>query len=126
MDDPYNLYFTPGGRFAIVVCETRKRLDFRDPHTMTLRGFIPVECKGINHMDFTADGRYAIATCEFSGKLVKIDLDSRKVIGYLTLKRGDTNTRSMPQDIRLGPDGRTFYVADMLNNGVFLDQSFYI
>jgi YVTN family beta-propeller protein len=126
VDDPYNLYFTPEGHFAIVVCEMRKRLDFRDPHTMVMRGLIPVQCKGINHMDFTADNRYAIATCEFSGQLVKIDLSKRKVIGYLTLKRattskrGGTSNHSMPQDIRLSPDGRTFYVADMVNDGVFL------
>jgi DNA-binding beta-propeller fold protein YncE len=33
VDDPYNLYFTPNGRFAIVVAEARRRLDFYDPHT---------------------------------------------------------------------------------------------
>ena len=32
--DPYNLYFTPDGRSAIVVAERLRRLDFRDPHTM--------------------------------------------------------------------------------------------
>jgi DNA-binding beta-propeller fold protein YncE len=26
----------------------------------------------------------------------------------------------MPQDVRLSPDGTTFYVADMMNDGVFL------
>src|ERR687888_2172157 len=36
VDDPYNLYFTPDGRFAIVVAERRRRLDFRDAHTMAL------------------------------------------------------------------------------------------
>src|SRR4029079_10706506 len=30
VDDPYNLYFTPDGRFAIVVAERLARLDFRD------------------------------------------------------------------------------------------------
>ena len=29
--DPYNLYFTPDGRYAIVVAERLQRLDFRDP-----------------------------------------------------------------------------------------------
>ena len=28
--DPYNMYFTPDGRFAIVVAERLHRLDFRD------------------------------------------------------------------------------------------------
>jgi DNA-binding beta-propeller fold protein YncE len=31
VQDPYNLYFTPDGRFAIVVAERLQRLDFRDP-----------------------------------------------------------------------------------------------
>ena len=26
----------------------------------------------------------------------------------------------MPQDVKLSPDGRTFYVADMATNGVWL------
>ena len=27
---------------------------------------------------------------------------------------------AMPQDVKLSPDGRTFYVADMASNGVWL------
>ena len=37
VDDPYNMYFTPDGRYAIVVAERLHRLDFRDPHTFKLR-----------------------------------------------------------------------------------------
>src|SRR5579884_3776987 len=36
VEDPYNLYFTPDGRYAIVVAERLQRLDFRDPDTMRL------------------------------------------------------------------------------------------
>src|SRR5882724_5844742 len=36
VDDPYNMYFSPDGRSAIVVAEALKRLDFRDPQTMAL------------------------------------------------------------------------------------------
>ena len=36
VDDPYNMYFTPNGDAAIIVAEARKRLDFRDPHTLSL------------------------------------------------------------------------------------------
>lgn len=117
--DPYNLYFTPDGRFAIVVSESHKRLDFYDPQTMILRESVPVQCRGVNHIDFSADGKYAFATCEFSGQLLKFDVATHKIIAYLNL----VNTRgmsSMPQDIRLSPDGRTLYVADMKMNGVFL------
>ena len=114
VDDPYNMYFTPDGRWAIVVAEARKRLDFRDPQTMELQRSLAVpQCAGINHADFSIDGRYAIFTCEFKGMLAKIDFVDRKVLGYLTLSRG-----GMPQDIRISPDGKVFYVADMHADGV--------
>ena len=41
VDDPYNMYFSPDGRFAIVIAEALKRLDFRDPHTFALRARCP-------------------------------------------------------------------------------------
>jgi YVTN family beta-propeller protein len=116
VDDPYNMYFTPDGRSAIVVAEAYKRLDFRDPKTMTLQSSLPTpECAGINHADFSIDGRYAIFTCEFAKSLAKIDFVERKVTGYLRLSKG-----GMPQDIRISPDGKVFYVADMMADGVFV------
>jgi YVTN family beta-propeller protein len=116
VDDPYNMYFSPDGRSAIVVAEALKRLDFRDPHTMALQYSIDTpQCAGINHADFSIDGRFVIFTCEYEGRLAKIDLVDRKVLGYLTLSKG-----GMPQDIRVSPDGKTFFVADMKAGGVFL------
>ena len=116
VEDPYNMYFTPDGRSAIVVAEALKRLDLRDPQTMALQGSIPVpQCKGINHADFSIDGRIAIFTCEFQGGLARVDIVGRKVLGYLKLSRG-----GMPQDIRVSPDGKIFYVADMKAGGVFV------
>jgi len=50
--DPYNLYFTPDGRDAIVVAERLNRIDVRDPHTMQLINPLPVPCRGVDHMDF--------------------------------------------------------------------------
>jgi YVTN family beta-propeller protein len=116
VDDPYNLYFSPDGSFAIVVAEQRRRLDFRDPHSMELKFSIPApQCAGINHADFSIDGRYAIFTCEFSSSLVKIDMIERRIVGYLKLTGG-----GMPQDIRISPKGDVFYVADMRADGVFV------
>jgi YVTN family beta-propeller protein len=116
VDDPYNMYFTPDGKEAIIVAEAFKRLDFRDPHTMALRSSLSTpDCAGINHADFSIDGRYAIFTCEFGGMLAKIDMVERKVLGYLKLSTG-----KMPQDIRVSPDGTTFYVADMMADGIFV------
>jgi len=116
VEDPYNMYFTPDGKSAIVVAEALKRLDFRDPQTMAMQYSIEVpQCKGINHADFSIDGRIAIFTCEFQGSLARIDLANRKVLGYLKLSRG-----GMPQDIRSSPDGSLFFVADMKAGGVFV------
>jgi YVTN family beta-propeller protein len=118
VEDPYNLYFTPDGKSAIVVAEMHKRLDFRDPHTMALQDSLDTpDCNGINHADFSIDGRYAIFTCEFDGTLVKIDMVARKVLGYLALP---LSKHGMPQDIRVSPDGELFYVADMHIGGVYV------
>jgi DNA-binding beta-propeller fold protein YncE len=140
------MYFTPDGRSAIVVAEARKRLDFRDPHTMALQYSIDVPgCPGMNHADFAIDGRFAIFTCEFSGTIAKIDLVNRKVLAYLVLQMPRTRfkeaagpravagkdwepgatelctvSKGMPQDIRSAPDGRRFYVADMHADGVHI------
>ena len=113
--DPYNLYFTPDGRHAIVVAERTHRLDFRDANTMKLVDSVLMPCRGVDHMDFSANGLYLIASCEFSGELVKVDVNTRKVIGTLTLPG-----QAMPQDVRLDPDGSAFYVADMMAGGVFV------
>ena len=114
--DAYNMYFSPDGSSAIVVAESLNRLEFRDPQTMALKSTLPVpDCRGINHADFSIDGRYAIFTCEFSGSLAKIDMVALKVLGTLKLSKA-----GMPQDIRISPDGKVFYVADMMADGVFL------
>jgi len=116
VDDPYNMYFTPDGKSAIVVAEALKRLDFRDPHTMALQWSLPTpDCAGINHADFAIDGKFVIFTCEYKGSLVKIDLVSRKVLGYLKLSKG-----RMPQDVRAAPDGKVFFVAELQSGGVFV------
>ena len=146
VDDPYNMYFTPDGKSAIVVAEARHRLDFRDPQTMAMQYSIDAPgCPGINHADFAIDGRFVIFTCEFSGTLAKIDLVNRKVVGYLQLQMPSTRfkevnapragagkvwepgeteictvNRGMPQDIRSSPDGRHFYIADMHADGVHI------
>jgi YVTN family beta-propeller protein len=114
--DPYNMYFSPDGKFAIVVEEAEKRLNFRDAKTMEQQFMIQTPgCRGINHADFSIDGKWAIFTCEFGGSLAKIDLVERKVAGYLKLSKG-----GMPQDIRVSPNGSRFYVADMKADGIFV------
>jgi len=114
--DPYNMYFTPNGRWAIVVAEAHRELDFRDPRTMALHHALPTpQCRGVDHMDFTAGGRYALASCEFDGSLIVVDLRNERVVRKISLAAG-----AKPQDVKLSPDGRTFYVADMALGGVWL------
>jgi YVTN family beta-propeller protein len=112
--DPYNMYFTPDGRFALVVAEALRRLDFRDPHSMALVHSLPVPCRGVDHMDFSANGTYLIASCEFSGELLKVDVAAQSVVGTLALGPG-----TEPQDVKLSPDGKVFYVADLKVGGVW-------
>ena len=148
VDDPYNMYFSPDGQLAIVVAEAFKRLDFRDARSMKMVYSIATpKCPGINHADFSIDGRFALFTCEFGGALTKIDLVNRKVVDTIKLSpyfnRPDAlaaiaapgkkpikipdpgqpgadicTVPGMPQDVRASPDGKTFFIADMMADGV--------
>jgi YVTN family beta-propeller protein len=119
VEDPYNLYFTPDGRFAIVMAEGVKQITFRDPHTMELRKTLQTSCDGVNHADFSADGRYFIVTCEFSGDLIKVDTERQEIVGTMHLP-AEHPQHAMPQDIKIAPDGKTWYVADMQTSGVWM------
>jgi YVTN family beta-propeller protein len=103
--DPYNMYFTPDGRHAIVVEEGMNTLAFRNSRTFAMQKAVRVHCLGVDHMDFSADGRFALASCEFSGQMVRINLRTQRVSGYV-------HVGGSPQDVKLSPDGRTFYVAN--------------
>lgn len=141
VEDPYNLYFTPGGAHAMVMAERLNRIDYRDPRTMALQHSLPVPCRGVNHADFTADLTTFLASCEFSGKLVVAPADGARVTRVIDLnpvstpgapspgqgrkmsgpaRQLDPGANAMPQDVRLTPDGTTFLVADMLRGGVWL------
>ncbi|MFT5174810.1 MAG: YVTN family beta-propeller protein, partial [Gammaproteobacteria bacterium] len=147
VDDPYNMYWSPDGQYAIVVAEAYKRLDFRDAASMELKFTIETpHCAGINHGDFSIDGTFALFTCEFNGSITKIDLVNRRVLATMKLQgdfdHGQTvakptnkssaapdaghkkepmrRMRGMPQDVRVSPDGKTFFVADMMADGVHL------
>ena len=114
VDDPYNMYFTPNGRYAIVVAERLHRLDFRDAHTFRLRHSLPVPCSGVDHMDFSADGTLPDRELRVLGQVIKVDVRRQRVVGTLSLHAG-----GMPQDVKLSPDGKVFYVADMHANGLW-------
>src|SRR5262249_11296418 len=116
--DPYNMYYTPDGKFAVVVAERKRRLDFREPHSMKLVSSLPVAGEGVDHMEFAANGRYLIASCEFSGQMLKVDVAHQKVVGTLKLSlpgqshgHGHDRDHPMPQDVRIAPDGSVFFAA---------------
>jgi DNA-binding beta-propeller fold protein YncE len=115
--DPYNLYFTPDGRYAVTVAELLKRLDFRDPHTMALRFSLPLPgCPGVDHADFSADGRYMYLSCEYLGAMIELDLEGQpRIIRRLDL----TPKPASPQDVKLAPDGKLLYVADQDRAGLW-------
>ncbi len=112
--DPYNLYFTPDGKYAIVMASKDKQIVFRDAHTMAVVRRVPVSCLGVNHADFSPDGRYFVVSCEFSSQLLKVDTAAMKVVGVMSLPGG-----GMPQDVKIAPDGHMFYVADMMRDGIW-------
>ena len=109
VDRPYNLYFTPDGRRAIVMDEEHQKINFTDPRTFAVRtSLADPACSGPNHADFSANGRFFLVSCEFSDVILKVSTTSEKVVGTLHLA-----PNSQPQDVRLAPDGRSFYVAAM-------------
>lgn len=112
VNDPYNLYFLPGGRLAMVVQEQLQQLAFYDAQTMSPVSVVHVDCPGVDHADFSADERFLVASCEFGHRLLRMDVATRQVTGYLDLPG------SAPQDVRLSPDGTTFLVADKRLGGV--------
>ena len=127
MPRPYNLYFTPDGRTAVVMIEQYDTIRFADAHTFrTIKDLRYPGCRGPNHADFSGNGRFFVVTCEFSGELLEVSTLRHRVIGVLhldphpTAPGADPMTmgRSVPQDVRISPDGRTFYVADMGTNEV--------
>jgi YVTN family beta-propeller protein len=111
VNDPYNLYFTPDGTKAVVMAERESQIDFRDPQTWELIASVEIPYSGVNHADFSADGTYMIASCEFSGWVVKIDLTTLQLSGEL-------ETGGQPIDVRIAPDGKSFFVANQSRNGL--------
>jgi DNA-binding beta-propeller fold protein YncE len=117
--DPYNLYFTPDGRYAISVAEAHRELVWYDPNTWQQKDITPTpECAGIDHADFSVDGRTAVFTCEFAGRVAVVDVLTHRVLR--TVDMPHRNTHMGPQDIKLAPDGSVYYIADSDANGVWV------
>jgi DNA-binding beta-propeller fold protein YncE len=117
--DPYNLYFTPDGRFAISAAERQRELVWYDPVTWQLldKTSIPA-CAGINHADFSVDGRTAVFSCEFAGRVAVVDVTTHRLLR--TVDMPVRHTHMGPQDVRLAPDGSVYYIADCDGGGVWI------
>lgn len=133
---PHNLYWSPDGRHAIVVVRAHKRLELREATAMGLVHAIPMpDCDGLSHAEVSISGRFAAFTCEDGGAVSKVDLVNRRVVDTIKVSRlfqqarteaadGKTGTSvaagemSMPQDMRISPDGRRLYVSDLIAGGV--------
>jgi DNA-binding beta-propeller fold protein YncE len=115
VEDPYNMYFTPDGRYAVVMAERLRRIDFRDAKSMRLHHSLSVpQCAGVNHADYTANGRLMLVSCEFGSAMIVVNVARERVVRTIPLASG-----SSPQDVKLSPDGRVFYVADLYHAGVW-------
>ncbi|TML11418.1 MAG: YncE family protein [Actinobacteria bacterium] len=112
VDDPYNLYFTPDGKYAIVMEERNNVIAVRDAKTFAEVKKVRTPCRGVNHADYSIDGSYFIASCEFSSQIIKFDVATLDVVADLTI------AGSVPQDVRVMNDGLTFLVADLSKGGV--------
>jgi YVTN family beta-propeller protein len=107
-----DLYFSVDGRSAITLDSRHGRIEIRDPDTMRYRSSLRVPCSGLGHADFSAAGDFLAVGCT-TGRLALVDLSRRRVTR--TVRLG-----SRLRDVRLSPDGTTFYVADDSRGGVWL------
>ena len=109
---PYNLYFTPDGTKAIDVVERLNRIVFLDWRNGWRQiGSVGIPWYGADHMDFSADGSYFMISTEYTGHVVKVDVNSMRVIG-------DAYVGGLPIDVKLSPDGSVFYVTNQGRMGV--------
>jgi len=112
IDHPYNLYFTPDGKQAIVVAEYENRLVFMDPHTWHPRADLALPCRGSDHMDFGPPGtHYLVISCEYDGRVLKVDWQTHRVLRA-------TDVGGLPIDVKLAPNGQAFFVANQGRGGV--------
>jgi DNA-binding beta-propeller fold protein YncE len=112
---PGPLYFTPDGRAALFMVGRLAHIDFRDPRTMRPLGTLRLPCAGALRADYSADATFLLTACPSTGSVIRVDPSRRAVTATLRLPAG-----ARPGDLRLSPDGTTFFVADTAKGGLWL------
>src|SRR5438034_852892 len=127
--DPYNLYFTPDGRFAIVVAERRRRLDFRDAKTMALVQSVALGCmatgKGTHGIYPGRDGRLMYVTNRGwnttaggrhgPGSISVLDPETRRVVATWPVPGGGS-----PDMGNVSADGKELWVSGRYDEEVYV------
>ena len=92
-------------------------LVFRDPHTMEVGKAVPVDCAGVNHADFSAGRPLLHRLLRVLRRAAQGRHRAETVVGAAAAAAPTARCR---RTSRSRPDGRTFYVADMMANGVWV------
>jgi YVTN family beta-propeller protein len=77
--DPYQLQFSPDGRFLVVVGLARNQLDIYDSATMRLLHRVPIRALP-SHVNFAPDSRTVYVTLQQSGRLAAVTLAEGHVL----------------------------------------------
>jgi DNA-binding beta-propeller fold protein YncE len=104
--------YTRDGRFLLASCEFSGKLAVVNVATEHLVGTIALPGVSGTHMRPMSAGAMATST--------KANAATTGVLVHASDGGGGPDGSGMPQDVKLSPDGRTFYVADMQSNGIWL------
>ena len=108
MSDPYQLQFSPNGKFFVVNGLARNQVDIYDGATFALLHRIPIRAMP-SHMNFSPDSRTVYVSLQQTNALAAIDVASGKVLW-------DRKVGETPAGV-LWHDGKVL-VAIMGNNGL--------
>ena len=104
--EPEGVAVSADGKRVIVTSESTNMLHVIRVPEHTIENNILVGARP-RAATFTRDGRIAYATAEISGEVVKVDMESAKILA----KASTGDSRSKPKDVLLSKDEKLIYVA---------------